>query len=248
MLGGRFLQAIVYAIRKKVKLPDWFYKNLERNAKAESIGIAGLAQVEQVRFIMAHLQKVLDDDGNLDDFKKLVVNNELDIRLPQHRLDNIYRTNIQMAYAYGRWEQQQANKKNKPYLKYSAVNDSRTRPSHRALHGTIRPIDDKFWETHTPPTDYRCRCVTTALTKEQAEKEGVTPTKDLPKEPLNPDFEFNPKEYGKRADRLIADSPNLDEVRVVRNEQTKTAWAGMKDRLKKAIEWVKIAKIMVENG
>lgn len=142
---------------------------------------------------MAQLQNVLDNDGNFDDFQKMVEGNDVDITLPKHRLDNIYRTNIQMAYSYGRYQQQQANKKNKPYLMYSAVNDSRTRPTHRALHGMIRPIDDQFWNIHTPPSDYRCRCHTVALTEAQAKDKGVTPADDLPKKRLNPEFDFNPK-------------------------------------------------------
>lgn len=246
MLGGKFIQAISHAIKKKVKLPDWFYQDITQTAQAQAISIAGLAQVEQVKFIMAQLQKVLDNDGNFNDFVGLVERNELDISLPKHRLDNIYRTNIQMAYSYGRYQQQQANKKNKPYLMYSAVNDSRTRPSHKALHGTIRPIDDKFWETHTPPTDFRCRCVTVALTEKQAKEKGITPVARLPTKQLNSDFDFNPKTYGRRVDKLIADLP-LNDVKVVQNEQTKTAWQKLKERLKQAVQWVKLARIMLNN-
>lgn len=249
MLGGKFLQAISYSLKKKVKLPTWFYKDIETTTKAESVAIAGLAQVEQVKFVMAQLQNVLDNDGNFDDFQKMVDGNEVDITLPKHRLDNIYRTNIQMAYSYGRYQQQQANKKNKPYLMYSAVNDSRTRPTHRALHGTIRPIDDPFWLTHTPPSDYRCRCHTVALTEAQAKSKGVTPVADLPKERLNPEFDFNPKEYGRRGDKLIADLP-LNDVKVIGDKptkETKSIWGNMKDRLKEAVKWAKIAKIMLEN-
>lgn len=235
MLGGKFIQAISYALKKKVKLPDWFYKDIETTSKAESIGIAGLAQVEQVKFIMAQLQKVLDDDGNFADFVKMVDSNELDISLPRHRLDNIYRTNIQMAYSYGRYQQQQANKKNKPYLKYSAVNDDRTRPEHRLLDGTIRHIDDKFWDTHTPPIDFRCRCVTVALTKKQAQEQGIT--KNLPQVEVSSGFGFNPKEYGQRTDKLIAEL-DITDVKIVGKhptKQNKSIWQRMVERLQRWI-------------
>ena len=45
-----------------------------------------------------------------------------------------------------------------PSLRYSAVNDKRTRPQHRAWHAIVRPINDPFWDTHFPPNGWRCRC------------------------------------------------------------------------------------------
>ena len=45
-----------------------------------------------------------------------------------------------------------------PNLRYSAVNDRRTRPQHRAWHGIVRPLSDDFWNTHYPPNGWRCRC------------------------------------------------------------------------------------------
>jgi hypothetical protein len=58
---------------------------------------------------------------------------------------------------------------------YDAVNDSRTRPSHLALDGVIRPVGDPFWNTHSPPLGHRCRCVLRSLSADQArERGGVT--------------------------------------------------------------------------
>jgi uncharacterized protein with gpF-like domain len=57
---------------------------------------------------------------------------------------------------------------------YDAINDSRTRPSHRAMDNIIKPIDDPFWSTHYPPNGYRCRCHVRSLSVEQAEKKGGT--------------------------------------------------------------------------
>jgi len=51
---------------------------------------------------------------------------------------------------------------------YDAINDSRVRPSHLALDGIIRRIDDPFWNTHSCPNGYRCRCTLRSLTEAQA--------------------------------------------------------------------------------
>lgn len=45
-----------------------------------------------------------------------------------------------------------------PNLEYVAVMDERTRSSHRTLNGIVRPVGDKFWNSHYPPNDWGCRC------------------------------------------------------------------------------------------
>jgi hypothetical protein len=55
---------------------------------------------------------------------------------------------------------------------YDAINDSRTRPTHRALDNVIRHIDDPFWDTYYPPNGFRCRCSTISLTENQATSRG----------------------------------------------------------------------------
>jgi SPP1 gp7 family putative phage head morphogenesis protein len=57
-----------------------------------------------------------------------------------------------------RWRDAEKTADLYPNLKYVAVMDERTRESHRALHGTIRPISDPFWDKYSPPIDWGCRC------------------------------------------------------------------------------------------
>lgn len=45
-----------------------------------------------------------------------------------------------------------------PNLVYRTVGDSRVRPEHEILNGTIKSIDDPFWKTYYPPNGWRCRC------------------------------------------------------------------------------------------
>lgn len=43
-------------------------------------------------------------------------------------------------------------------LLFDAVGDARTRASHAALDGIIRPVDDAFWDVFMPLLDWNCRC------------------------------------------------------------------------------------------
>lgn len=72
------------------------------------------------------------------------------------RLETIFRTNLQSAYAKGQWENIQDTKDTFPYLMYDAVDDSRTRPEHAAWDGIVLPADHPFWQTHYPPNGYNC--------------------------------------------------------------------------------------------
>ena len=119
------------------------------------------------------------------------------------RLRTIYHTNLHTAYAAGQWERIQRNKKLFPYLKYI--------PSDAA----VLPVDDPFWSTHFPPNGWGCKCNVRALTREQAEKTGISKSpvlKDVEHintrtgeveyypEGVNPSFAHNP---GDRLEALL---------------------------------------------
>jgi len=99
-----------------------------------------------------------------------------------HRLKTIYDTNLQASYNAGRWKAQESGKKTHPYLRYVAILDAQTRPSHAELHGTIKPVDSPFWDVYYPPNGYRCRCRAVSVTVEGKDKRGGV-TKGIPKNP-----------------------------------------------------------------
>ncbi len=92
------------------------------------------------------------------------------------RLRTIFDTNPRMSSAAGRWERVERLKKRMPYLRYSAVRDSRTRAAHAGWHGTILPVDDPFCETHAPPNGWHCRCKLIQLSERQMKRRGFKPS------------------------------------------------------------------------
>jgi len=95
------------------------------------------------------------------------------------RLRTIYHTNLHSAYAAGQWARIERNKKAFPYLKYIPSDAAFPREEHRRFYGMILPVDDPFWQTHMPPNGWGCRCNVRALTRAQAEKEGISPSPQL---------------------------------------------------------------------
>lgn len=92
------------------------------------------------------------------------------------RLRIIFDTNMRSARAAGRWEKIQRLKDRRPFLRYSAVLDRRTRPLHRSWHGTILPVDHEWWNTHFPPNGWNCRCIAIQMSQFELDQQGLSVT------------------------------------------------------------------------
>lgn len=223
-----YADALRYARDKRVVLSDEFYL-LDLNARQYATTVSYLASLDQIRTVINLTNRAIEDGSTFQEFQKAV--GEAGIELSPHHLDNIFRTNIQNAYAHGIWTQQQENKANRPYLKYSSLTDSRVRPSHLALNNIIRHIDDAFWDTHYVPNGFNCRCAIDAITESQAKRLGITTDDDLPDIQPDEGWAISPSSYGKQLndvlDQKIADAdPRLaDELIKVRDEMLQSQQA-----------------------
>lgn len=100
----------------------------------------------------------------------------------------IYDVNMRMAAAAGHWASIVENAAERPYLRYVAILDDRTRDLHRAWHNTVLPVSHEFWTYAFPPNGWNCRCSVIQLTRKQVDrlKERGEAIKefppDLPKE------------------------------------------------------------------
>lgn len=166
-----FAEAIAWARARGVVLPDIYYGQLQGVARAKAFSVAGITKLDQLLLVHESVTDALSTGQTFAEWKKIVLAQDSGLgAMPMHRLDNIFRTNIQSDYARGRCEQQGRNKERFPWLLYDAVNDSRTRPAHAAMDGFIARHDDPIWSKWRPPCGYRCRCRLISLTEKQAQK------------------------------------------------------------------------------
>lgn len=77
----------------------------------------------------------------------------------ERRLRTIYRTNIRMSMAAGRWRKYQREKELFPYLRYRSDHFRKhPRLDHKSWHGLILRVDDPAWQWLFPPNGWGCNC------------------------------------------------------------------------------------------
>lgn len=185
-------RAIEYFENKGYRISwNWFETFQEANARAFTVAKAmrldvlqdirggvrdALANGTTFRTFRQQLEPLLRRKGWWG--KQFVVNSQGVAEQVQlgsvRRLKTIYGTNLQTAYMAGRWQGQVENARERPYWMYIAIDDSRTRASHRRLHRRVFRWDDPIWQTIYPPNDWGCRCRIRALTEQQVRDMGLS--------------------------------------------------------------------------
>ena len=79
-----------------------------------------------------------------------------------------YDTAYNSALSTSRYRQMLKLAKGAPYWEYVTARDERVRETHRGLDGVILRFDDERWQKIYPPNGWRCRCVVSSLTRNQA--------------------------------------------------------------------------------
>lgn len=179
--------------RDKVPLSPGQFYGLTDAAKTRAFAVSGIAKGDELTTVMQALQRAIDQGSTLEDFKKdcaTIFEKRGWTGKRAWRIDNIFRTNIQTAYSTGRYRQMKEVAADRPYWRYSAVNDSRTRPTHLAMDGKVFPHDHPVWNSWYPPNGFRCRCGVTTLSESEVRRDKITVEEDDPRggliEPIDP--------------------------------------------------------------
>lgn len=166
--------------KQRAKLTDEQAKVLGAEAKHRAFYVTGLAKQDLVQLVSDGIEEALKNGETLADFKQRIAAAIAAQGWHDHRVENIFRTNMQTAYAAGRYKKMQAVKASRPYWQYLAIVDKRVRPSHAVLHELVYPADHEFWASNYPPNGFRCRCGVRTLSAKQVEKQGLTVQKTMP--------------------------------------------------------------------
>ncbi len=202
-------EAIRYLEQKGYKL-TFNYQEMMHEAHHKAFTVAKITRLDLLSDIKESLLKALKDGKSFAAWKKDIVpilqkkgwwgkveasdpktGEVKTIFVGKRRLKTIFYTNTRVAYQVAKAKKYYSDP-NVAYLRYIAVLDQKTRPSHRALHGTILPKDDDFWRTHYPPNGWNCRCRVRAVPAHK--KVEPTDKNTLPKGAVDPDWAYDVRE------------------------------------------------------
>ncbi|MDY0212562.1 MAG: phage minor head protein [Desulfuromonadaceae bacterium] len=162
--------------KDKLNIPSRRWDDLWQAEHAKGFMVAGAMQADLLADFRGAVEKAIAGDVTLAQFRE-----QFDATVQKHgwsynggrnwRSAIIYDTNVTTAYQAGRWQQfAQAGVTHLMYVHSDGVTNPR--PEHVALHGTVRPIDDPFWQTHYPPNGWGCQC---RAVRAEAEEETEPP-------------------------------------------------------------------------
>lgn len=176
---------------RKPNLVDTFsWQDAWQEEHATMFTVAKSAGFDVLNDIQAALEEALKNGSTVRDFskqlkpvlqakgwwgKQLVTDPATGERVPgqlgsARRLQTIFDTNMRVSYAAGHWASFQRTKKARPYLRYVAILDERTRPAHRARHNLVLPVDDPYWDHWAPPCGWNCRCTLQSLSQNDIDR------------------------------------------------------------------------------
>jgi len=184
-------EAIEY-FRSKGFKPSFAWQDVWQGEHAKSFTVAKAMQLDVLEDIRGAVDRAIADGTTFDTFVKELeptlkakgwwgkerqvdplTGKERVVQLGSpRRLRTIFDTNLRTSYAAGRWDQIQRTKRLRPFLRYVAVQDRRTRPDHSAWHGTVLPVDHEWWLSHYPPNGWNCRCTVRQLSARDVDRLG----------------------------------------------------------------------------
>lgn len=203
--GGAFdlppEQAIDYFKRKGLK-PTFSYADMLGEAHDHAFTVAKMVDVDLLGQVRASLDSALANgtpfkewaDGLIPTLQKAGWWGRKEVLDPltgetvlaqlgsPWRLETIFRTNMQTAYAAAAWQEIEDQKEIAPFLMYDAVDDLRTRPLHASWDKKVFPVTHQWWKTHYPPNGWNCRCGVIQLSADDVEAMGLQVSLDAPKD------------------------------------------------------------------
>lgn len=166
---------------------------------ASAFTVAKIARLDLLQEIRSSLDNVIRGGGTFEEWKSSIlpelrkagwwgtVNNpeltgtDETIIVNDRRLRTIYRTNIRMSIAAGRWTRFQRQKATFPYLRYRSDHPRRQpRQNHLSWHGTILPVDHIWWQTHFPPNGWGCNCKPEQVSRQRLRRNGWSVSQSAP--------------------------------------------------------------------
>ncbi|MES2707137.1 MAG: phage minor head protein [Verrucomicrobiota bacterium] len=246
------------AIRGKTPMTRKVFDGLLPELQETAFVVSGVECFDTLQRIQETIA-TLPEGGQWEDIKAKI-EEELEAHLDndaarERRAELLLRLHGFRAYAATNFRLMEAHRDDFPYRQYISTGDGRVRESHAKLHGKIFPATSPFWDNHTPPWAWGCRCEAVPILADEAdEMRGEDAGKPPEEQRVLPEFLLeraetlgeihvgNGQVISVQTDREKTGEPGalewrpgdigmpLDKIRARYDDTTWTAWQGWAEK------------------
>lgn len=199
----------VAAFERRSQLqPSFRWQDVWAEEHGRAFAVAGVLRLDVLQIFKDEVDAALRDGRSLGDFAKAIMPRltakgfwgDVEVtdpttgetrftRFDHRRLQLIFDMNLRQSYSAGQWAAIERNKVRQPFVTYLTMRDERVRASHRPWDGVTLPVEDPWWDSHTPPCGWRCRCRVTAGSAKDVDRRRAA---GLPVKTAAPPTQFIP--------------------------------------------------------
>lgn len=172
-----FKQQIAFFARK-LGMPTTGWTDVYAEEHDWAFTVAGANRDEIVTDFQTAIRQAIEEGRTLEqfraDFDNIVAKHGWDYNGGRNwRSRVIYETNLRQSYNAGRYQQQMALIKVRPYIRYKHSDAvQHPRPVHESWNNKIWRADDPIWNVIFPANGWGCQCYTESLSEHDLKKLG----------------------------------------------------------------------------
>ena len=149
--------------RQKLNTPSNSWDDVWQSAHNRAFMVAGVTKADMLNDFYTSVDKAISEGKSLGWFQNEFNNIKARYGWEHNgqsawRSQLIYETNIRQAYNAGREGQIQALKATRPYALYKHGDSETPRVIHLKWNNMVLPVDDPWWDTHSPSNGWGCKC------------------------------------------------------------------------------------------
>lgn len=151
--------------RQKVTLPSDRWTDLWQGMHSRAFVVAGATSESILSDIRTAVDDAIANGTTIEKFREMwdekIENSGWDYKGGRDwRTRVIFQTNLSTAYHAGRYKRRMRpiNLKARPYNRYIPSHAAEQREEHTPFYNVVLPAKHKFWDTHTPPNGWGCKC------------------------------------------------------------------------------------------
>lgn len=165
--------------RQKLNMPTEHWNDLWRDAHNRAFMVAGATKTDLLADLRGAVDKAISEGKSLNwfktEFKNIVARHGWAHTGPASwRSEVIFETNLRQSYNAGREEQIEKIKHRRPFALYRHGDSEHPRELHLKWNNMVLPVDDPWWDTHSPANGFGCECKKFLLSAEDVKRRGLT--------------------------------------------------------------------------